>query len=164
MPCVPSCKNMFTSGSRSYSGLILSLVRRNLHKNHVSSRGALLFFIDCFLTDRANELTRGILRKGCWARVLLFLVNWGYNSREKKSQNPFPSFVQLLTSPDCLVIDLDSITNNSMPYEVNLVTVVEGNLKAPFSIATTLSYSGGCYSFPRIAPLYPWSIPYNAGC
>ena len=51
-------------------------------------------------------------------RVLLFSVNWGYpivweyNSRENKSRNPFPSIVQLLTSPDCLIIDLDSITNN----------------------------------------------------
>ena len=88
-------------------------------KEHASSKRVLLFFFeDCFLTDRANELTRGILKKGCKARVLLFLVNlgypivWGYNSRENKSRNPFPSVVQLLTSPDCLVIDLDSTTNN----------------------------------------------------
>ena len=50
--------------------------------------------------------------------MLLFLVNWGYpivwgyNSWENKSRNPFPSVVQLLTSPDFLVIDLDSTTNN----------------------------------------------------
>ena len=32
-------------------------------------------------------------------------------------------------------------------------TVVEGDLKAPFSIATTLKCRGGCYSFPCIASL-----------
>ena len=45
---------------------------------------------------------------------------------------------------------------------VNLVTVVEGAPKSSFSIATTPNGRGGSYSFPCIAPLYPWSIPYNA--
>ena len=36
-----------------------------------------------------------------------------------------------------------------------MATVVEGNLKALFSIATTPRCSGGCYIFPLIAPLYP---------
>ena len=30
-----------------------------------------------------------------------------------------------------------------------------GDLKAPFSIATTLRSKGGHYSLPRFAPLYP---------
>ena len=47
---------------------------------------------------------------------------------------------------------------------IKLVTLVEGNLKAPFSIATTLRCRGGCYSIPWIAPLYPRSLPYNAEC
>ena len=34
-----------------------------------------------------------------------------------------------------------------------LVSVVEGDLKVSFSIATTLRCRGGCYSFPWIAPL-----------
>ena len=80
-------ENMFTPEGRSYSGSISSLARRNiLHrqisyagiciKEHASSRSALLlFFVDSFLTDRANKLTIGILRKGCYARVLLPLVN-----------------------------------------------------------------------------------------
>ena len=41
---------------------------------------------------------------------------------------------------------------------------IEGDQKAPFSIATTPMYRGGCYSIPRIAPLYPWSLPYNEEC
>ena len=43
-----------------------------------------------------------------------------------------------------------------------LATVVEGGPKAPFSIATTPRCQGVWYSIPWIAPLYPWSIPYNA--
>ena len=45
-----------------------------------------------------------------------------------------------------------------------LVTVVEGDPKAPFSIATTPRFRGGRYSFPWIAPLYPWYVPYIAEC
>ena len=40
-------------------------------------------------------------------------------------------------------------------YIVKLATVVEGDQKAPFSIATTPKCRGGRYSFPWIAPLYP---------
>ena len=37
---------------------------------------------------------------------------------------------------------------------VKLATIVEGDLKAPFSIATTPRCRGGCYSFPWTAALY----------
>ena len=47
---------------------------------------------------------------------------------------------------------------------VKLVTVVEGDLKAPFSIATTPRCRGGRYAFAWIAPLYSWYVPYNAEC
>ena len=39
--------------------------------------------------------------------------------------------------------------------KVKLATIVEGDLKAPFSIATTPRRRGGRYSIPWIAPLYP---------
>ena len=45
-----------------------------------------------------------------------------------------------------------------------LATVVEGDQKAPFSIATTPRCRGGRYSFLWIAPFYPWSSPYIAEC
>ena len=45
-----------------------------------------------------------------------------------------------------------------------LVTIVEGDLKAPVSIATTLRYRGRHYSFPWVAKLYPLYIPYSAEC
>ena len=41
-----------------------------------------------------------------------------------------------------------------MYSKVKLSIIVEGNQKAPFSIATTLTCQGGCCSFPWIAPLY----------
>ena len=34
-----------------------------------------------------------------------------------------------------------------------------GDPKAPFTIATTPRCRGGCYAFPWIALLYPWSVP-----
>ena len=49
-------------------------------------------------------------------------------------------------------------------YKVKLMTSVEGDPKAPFSIATTPRSKGGRYTFPWIAPLYPWLLPYNAEC
>ena len=39
-------------------------------------------------------------------------------------------------------------------YIYKLVTLAEGDPKAPFSIATTARCSGGHYSIPRITPLY----------
>ena len=48
--------------------------------------------------------------------------------------------------------------------KVKLATVVEGDQKAPFSIATKLRCRGGCYSFPWTAPLYPQYVPYIAEC
>ena len=46
-------------------------------------------------------------------------------------------------------------------YIYKLAILVDGNPKASFSIATTPRRRGGCYSFSKIAPLYPWSVPYN---
>ena len=48
--------------------------------------------------------------------------------------------------------------------KVKSVTLVEGNPKAPFSKATTPRCRGGRYSIPWIAPLYAWSLYYNAQC
>ena len=40
--------------------------------------------------------------------------------------------------------------------------VVGGDQKAPFSIATTPKFRGRRYSFPWIAQLYTWYVPYIA--
>ena len=47
----------------------------------------------------------------------------------------------------------DLALNN--PCTVKLATLVEGDPKAPFSIATTARCKGGHNSFPWIAQLYP---------
>ena len=57
-----------------------------------------------------------------------------------------------------LLTDYD---NCILYVKVKLATIVEGDPKAPFSIATTPRCWGGRYSIPRIAPLYPWTVPYN---
>ena len=46
--------------------------------------------------------------------------------------------------------------------KVKLATFVAGDLKAPFSIATTSRCRDRRYSIPRIASLCPWYLPYNA--
>ena len=48
--------------------------------------------------------------------------------------------------------------------KVKLATLVEGDPKAPFSIATTSMCRGRRDSIAWIAPLYPWSLPYNGEC
>ena len=45
-----------------------------------------------------------------------------------------------------------------------LATVVEGDKKAPFAIATTPRCKRGRHFFPWISPLYPWYVPYIAEC
>ena len=52
----------------------------------------------------------------------------------------------------------------SVKKEVKLATIVKGDLKAPFSIATTTRCKGGHYYFLWIASLYPWSVFYNGEC
>ena len=56
------------------------------------------------------------------------------------------------------------LTPNPFLYKLLLATVVEGDQKTPFSIATTPRFWGGYYFFPWIAPLYPWYVPYIAEC
>ena len=44
-------------------------------------------------------------------------------------------------------------SGKSDKFIVSCLIIVEGNLKALFSIATTLRCKGRCYSIPWIAPL-----------
>ena len=48
--------------------------------------------------------------------------------------------------------------------KVKLATSVEGDPKDFFSIATIPRWRGEHYSISEIAPLYPWSLPYNTKC
>ena len=93
---------------------------------------------------------------------LLVLVNntWNHLTVCKKM-----SFVDLK-----MLRTIYSLTNHIYIYiyiyklQVKLATIVEGDPMAPFLIATTPRCRGGHYSFPWIAPVYPWSLLYNAEC
>ena len=61
-------------------------------------------------------------------------------------------------------IKIENACGHKWIIKVKLVTLVEGNPKAPISIATTPRCWGGCYSILWITPLYPWFLPYNAKC
>ena len=56
------------------------------------------------------------------------------------------------------------VSVNVVQKSWHMATVVEGDQKAPFSIATTVRCRGGRYSFHWIAPLYPWYVTYIAEC
>ena len=47
---------------------------------------------------------------------------------------------------------------------LSFATVVEGDQKAPFSVATTPRCRGRRYSFPWIASFHPRYVPYIAEC
>ena len=57
-------------------------------------------------------------------------------------------------------------STNQLDFFANpfLATIVDGDPKALFSIATTSRSRGGRHSFPWITPLYPWYVPYIAQC
>ena len=48
--------------------------------------------------------------------------------------------------------------------KIKLAIVVKIDMKAPFSIATTLKYRRGRDSFPWVTQLFPWYVPYSAKC
>ena len=50
---------------------------------------------------------------------------------------------------------------STVQLELKLATLVVGDSKAPFSIATIQNDSGGSYSITLIAPLYTLSSPYQ---
>ena len=53
---------------------------------------------------------------------------------------------------------------NQPIYKVKLATAIDGDQKAPFSIAITSRCKERRNSIPWIALLYPWSLPYNGEC
>ena len=67
-------------------------------------------------------------------------------------------------------LQFSNLTENSnlLPFcvfvKVKLATLVEGDPKAAFSIVMTPRCRGERYPILWIAPLYPWSVSYNAGC
>ena len=83
-------------------------------------------------------------------------------NRSKSLKRHFISEYLLLCIFQLNMAQYELSTNISS--KVKLATVVEGDLEAPFSIATTPRCRGGRYFIPWIDSLYPWSVPYNAEC
>ena len=48
--------------------------------------------------------------------------------------------------------------------KLSCLPLVEDDLKAPFSVATTLRCRRGRYSFPWITSFYSWYVPFIAEC
>ena len=71
-------------------------------------------------------------------------------------QHQFSQCSQLFTVPlrDVVIVKLWA-GHEFQVSKVKSVTIVKGDPKAPFSIATIPVCRGGRYSFPWIAPLYP---------
>ena len=61
----------------------------------------------------------------------------------------------------CIFICLNVLISGYLGHLL-MISIVEGEPKAPFSIASTPRCTKSCYSFPWTASLYPWSITYNA--
>ena len=82
---------------------------------------------------------------------------------DSSSSSSSSSSTTTATTTTSIAITTTTINSNDKSKE-NLATFVEGDPKAPFSIATTPRCKGGRYSIHLIAPLYPWSLLCNAEC
>ena len=75
---------------------------------------------------------------------------------------PFPMILALYQMQSRAGFELGSLcsfpTTITITSRVKLTTVVEGDPKAPFSLGITTKCRRGRFSFPWIAPLYPWSV------
>ena len=81
----------------------------------------------------------------------IFFINYDYHYYQ----------IGIVTWNHIIVYKSLVLNINTLYYiKVKLATSLEGDLKTPFSIATTPKCRGGHYSIPRIAPLYPWSSTY----
>ena len=77
--------------------------------------------------------------------------------QEKKKEEDLPTSKSIRRLKDYI-----KKSKGRLVILVMLATLVEGDPKAPLSIATTPRYREGCYFFPWITPLYSWSVPYIA--
>ena len=107
-------------------------------------------------TDVNHKMKSASITTSMWIQSM----KEGLYKQQIPSLNHFDwcRFYDYSNADSCLLLTKVSKKNVKLP------TLVEGDLKVPFSVATTPKCKGGCYSIPWIAPLYPWSLPYNAVC
>ena len=103
-----------------------------------------------------------------WRATYIVLQNF-HHPLIYREANRFPtsSWIQDISLVTLKLIDIN-IRNMSFCFislktiskvKVKLATLVEGDQRVLFSIATTLRCRGGRYSFPWIVQLYPWYVP-----
>ena len=98
-----------------------------------------------------------------WCNHQIIGTGTGGVGNERMSRNhPNHSIVEISQNTEKSPGDLrrlditqTPVKNHQLISKVKLATIVEGDPKAPFSIATTPRCRGGRYSIPWIAPLYP---------
>ena len=97
--------------------------------------------------------------------MILNYIQWWISSFRALGSEEYPFIA--ITPRSTLRGILETIKlyiNDDKQSKEKLATIVEDNLKTPFSIATTPRCRGGRYSFPWITPLYPWYVSYNTEC
>ena len=84
------------------------------------------------------------------------------HTSHKMYSNKILNFQEITTIVNACTKKSGNLLNALRIYK--LVTVVQGDQKAPFSIVSTLRCWRGRYSFPWIVPLYSWYLPFIAVC
>ena len=103
-----------------------------------------------WIKDKWSTLEKGVAP----FRILWYCSYWKRSLRVAL-ENRRPTFLSKFLSYS---LDLQLI------IVVKLVTFCRGWLAAFFSLATIPRSKGGRYSVPWIAPVFPWSLPYNCEC
>ena len=108
--------------------------------------------LNAFLFNTQNHKVR---IKGKWSNPVKGVAFSSIPRYNEKGafESPWTPLDQLIYV--CVCGEKVDFGESDKMIKVKLVTVAEGDSRAPFSIATTPRCSGRRYSFPWIAPLYP---------
>ena len=87
-------------------------------------------------------------------RIYIYIYIYIYIERERERQTNRQTETETVT-------EINELRQIDTEINVKLPSEVEGDPNVPFALATTPACWGGRKSFPGIALLYPWSVPYN---
>ena len=113
-------------------------------------------------SERKEETSRSILYLSTlqllWCEWTMYDNEGGISRSLKESSSLFNYLHEYFIYQGETVLFFIKIDWKNLTHKVKLETLVEGDPKAPFSIATTPRCREGRYSFPWIAPLYSYLI------
>ena len=131
----------------------------------INHRRRLIYFNPWFARNDGSQIAQKNIPR---YREAVRIAKWNKVEIEKifslSAFHPYSCLTALTDKKTPSKLRWGKETQNGVRYKVKLATIVEDDPKAPFSLATTLGWRRGRYSIPWIAPLYPWSVPYNAEC